>query len=330
MRAKFASVSTLSGIVSVLLRNTCTILKNDWNQLTLPSRNTAAAPWAGGTGTSSDSTGFCAWSIFTRQALGRLQGERICRGSSLIIACRSVVDDCVQTDVPPAQISPGDTFISRLRLFPLKPPPVPQLQHQMWLPPIWIWLLWRSRLFRPRIPDRKRLFAVSFRHEVLLVKRFTVGSRGSRWFQVCVHGKPPAFFFPLLLSRHTGLDCTYKTANTLHKAKAVLRYTVASVCLLHSRKGKYWTLALRVWSEPDDFLLVFRRLQLLLQRKPLLQAGRQQLEDCQVGGNHKGLARLLSVHVFTTDSSLKMTTGLTRTLLKNCTLLAVTAVRGVL
>lgn len=42
-------------------------------------------------------------------------------------------------------------------------------------------------------------------------------------------------------------------------------------------------------------LPVSRRLQLLLQRKPLLQTGGQQLEDCQVGWNHKGLARLLSV-----------------------------------
>lgn len=41
-------------------------------------------------------------------------------------------------------------------------------------------------------------------------------------------------------------------------------------------------------------VLIFHRLQLLLQREPLFQAGRQQLEDRQVGGDHKGLARLLS------------------------------------
>lgn len=42
-------------------------------------------------------------------------------------------------------------------------------------------------------------------------------------------------------------------------------------------------------------VLVFTRLQLLLQRQPLFQTGGQQLEDCQVGWNHKGLAWLLSI-----------------------------------
>lgn len=45
---------------------------------------------------------------------------RICQGSNLIIAWWSVVNDSVQTDVPPARISPEATvtFISQMGLFP--------------------------------------------------------------------------------------------------------------------------------------------------------------------------------------------------------------------
>lgn len=80
------------------------------------------------------------------------------------------------------------------------------------------------------------LFVVSFGHEVLLLQRFTVGSRGSLCFQICVNGKPPVFFFPLLLSRHTGHYCTYDTANTLHKAR-LCSATLLPLCAF-CRAGK--------------------------------------------------------------------------------------------
>lgn len=44
----------------------------------------------------------------------------------------------------------------------------------------------------------------------------------------------------------------------------------------------------------EHFVLVFHRLQLFLQRRPLFQIGRHQPKDCEVGWNHKGLAWLLS------------------------------------
>lgn len=51
-----------------------------YHHATLQRRREPVEVWPGGTGTSSDSTGFCGWSIFIRQALGRLQGERIWQG----------------------------------------------------------------------------------------------------------------------------------------------------------------------------------------------------------------------------------------------------------
>lgn len=138
--------------------------------------------------------------------------------------------------------------------------------------------------------------------------------------QICVRGKPPAFFFfPLLLTKRTGHYCTCNTANTCIQGKAVLCHTVASVCFLVSRKGKHWPRTSRtpeLWggSEPDDLCSSSTDYSYFFKGNHYFKLEDSSLKIVKLGEITKDW---LGCWASTSHNWLlsKMTTGLTRTLL---------------